>query len=124
MWLEISQKYSGIKRTMIREYLDLCESCLHHEPLKRTDIVRNIRSKRPWERIQIDLVDLRKFSTENNGYSWILNVIDVFSKFLFSFKLNSKNSKEVSECMKNLLKMKGLLKLCNLTTEKNLLTQQ
>ena len=73
-WKEICKKYFGIKREFVRNYLEKCTICKNYNPLKKTDLFRNIRSKAPWERIQIDLVDIRKYSDLNDGYSWILNV--------------------------------------------------
>lgn len=95
MWYAITREYSGIKREVLKEYLANCEECQHYQALKTTDVVKNIRASRSFERLQIDLVDLRKFSSLNDGFNWMLNVIDVFSKYLFSFKLKDKSAIEV-----------------------------
>jgi hypothetical protein len=43
----------------------------------------------------MDLIDLRIYKDENAGYSSILNIVDVFSKFCISNKLKSQYKEEV-----------------------------
>lgn len=100
MWKHIYDKYVGIKRKIVREYVGNCVTCASYIPLKRNDHIKNVRSKSVWERIQIDLIDLRKFSEVNDGYSWLLTIIDTFSKYLITFNLKSKSSEEVFEIFK------------------------
>ncbi|XP_029653924.1 uncharacterized protein LOC115227152 [Octopus sinensis] len=63
-----------------------------------------IISKNPRDRYLADLVDLRRYSERNSGYSWvfissiksqILVVIDSFSKFAMVEVATSKNSEEI-----------------------------
>jgi hypothetical protein len=95
MMFEISRRYSGIKKATVASFLEKCESCTRFQPLKTSDLIQNVRGTKPWERLQIDLVDLRKYSDVNQGFSWILNVLDTFSKYLHSYRLKSKESGEV-----------------------------
>ena len=96
MWHELKAKYCGISRKRVESFVKNCWACCVHQPLKEKDIVRNITATHSWERIQIDLIDLRSFSDINSGYSWILHIIDVYSKFSFVFPLKSKSSEEVN----------------------------
>jgi hypothetical protein len=95
----VQAKYAGIKRVEVREIVSKCMTCILHQPLKSSDPIRNITASQPWERIQIDLMDFRKFSDDNMGFSWILNVLDVYSKFLFSVPLKHKNMEEVRKSL-------------------------
>jgi hypothetical protein len=95
MMQELSKSYVGITKKDVATYLESCESCLRFQPLKTSDLITNIRASKPWERIQIDLVDLRKYSEGNQGFGWILNVLDVFSKYLHSYRLKRKEAVEV-----------------------------
>ncbi len=65
---EIHKNFIGIKTKVIMDYVSRCDSCSHHLPLKSCDPIKNITAKAPWERIQIDMVDLRKYSELNNGF--------------------------------------------------------
>lgn len=51
-----------------------------------------------------DLVLMNKYFKENDGYKYMLNVIDSFSKFVWSKPLKNKNGKEVSEEFENIIK--------------------
>ena len=53
---------------------------------------------------QIDLADLRSYSSENSGYKYILVVIDCFSKFLWTKSLKTKGAEEVVQAMEFIFK--------------------
>jgi hypothetical protein len=42
-----------------------------------------------------DLVDMQEWSKENDGYKYMLNVVDVFSRYAWSIPLKTKNATEV-----------------------------
>ena len=43
------------------------------------------------------LLDMKKYSKENNGYSYLLNVIDTFSKFGWGLPIKKKDDVTVSK---------------------------
>jgi hypothetical protein len=53
---------------------------------------------------QADLVEIIPFSSENNGFKYILVVINCFSKFVWAFPLKTKSGYEVVENMENVFK--------------------
>lgn len=57
-----------------------------------------------WE---ADLVEMRSFKTDNNGFSYILVVIDVLSKYVWVEPLKNKSAPEVLEGFKKILKRSG-----------------
>lgn len=69
-------------------------------------IVKNIN-----EQFQADLVDMQKFANTNQGYKYILTVIDLFSKFSFAVPLKSKSSKEVLEAFKQIFQKRKPFKI-------------
>lgn len=65
---------------------------------------KDIRSKFPRNRIILtrmnetfftDLVDMQQFSSENNGYRYIITIIDGFSKYAWALPLQNKTGAEV-----------------------------
>lgn len=50
-----------------------------------------------------DLMDMVKFKSENDGYSYILVVIDVFSKYLWLRPLKNKKGTSVSKALQDIL---------------------
>src|SRR5437764_3375315 len=57
--------------------------------------------------LQMDLVDMSKFEAENNGYRWILTIIDVFSKYLWEIPLFTKDQTSVSNALLQLFAIIG-----------------
>lgn len=51
-----------------------------------------------------DLVIMRKYAPENNGYKYILNVIDTFSKYAWAEPLFTKNGKDVARAFSVIIK--------------------
>lgn len=51
---------------------------------------------------QADLVEMIPYARENNGFKYILVVIDTFSKFAWLIALKNKSGKEVTDAMRSL----------------------
>ena len=45
----------------------------------------------------IDLIDMKNYPEENNGYNWILTCIDSFSRFAYAAPLKKKEGKQVNK---------------------------
>ena len=63
------------------------------------------------EQLQADLIDMQKFKRENNGCSFILTVIDVFSKFSWTYGIKSKTGTNVAAALKKVLAGKNFRSL-------------
>ena len=97
MWWALKKLYYGIPRRMVEDFVKNCEACSIHENFKTKDKVKNITANAIFERIQIDLIDVRQYEAENDGFNWLLHVIDVYSKFTFVFPMKTKTGKEVKK---------------------------
>ena len=100
------QKMSGISMEIINKALRDVESYTRFvKPKKRKEFSKFITFK-PEEIWMSDLMDCSSFFTEfeeypfdeNDGYRYVLIIIDVFSKYLWAFPLRRKEAKEVSQC--------------------------
>ena len=62
------------------------------------DGLRSVVANRPWEAIQVDLVDFTSFRSKHKSvtYSYVLAILDVFSRFLMLRPLVKKESKEIA----------------------------
>lgn len=76
------------------------------------EIHRSARKRFPRRRVQIrgvhdtwqaDLVDLRSLAKSNKGYNYILFVINVFTKFVWTRPLKTKSGLEVTKAMAEVL---------------------
>ena len=51
-----------------------------------------------------DLVEMQEWSKQNNGYRYMLNIIDVFSKYAWSVPLKDKRGESVTIAFKSIVK--------------------
>ena len=54
-----------------------------------------------------DLVDMQEWSTDNKGYKYMLNVIDIFSKYAWCVPLKDKTGLTVLNALKSIVKSSG-----------------
>lgn len=76
-------------------------------PTKYTKTIRSTLLDRPRQQLGVDLVDLTKWADGNN--KWLLNVIDLFTKKLWSRAMPDKNANTVLKYMKEIIKDVGEL---------------
>lgn len=94
-------KELGIKREEIVSALQDQELYqLTRQPKQRH---QNIIIENPGEQWAGDLVDMTNYKRWNKGYGWILNVIDMYSRYVFSEPLINKGNKTVEEGMRKIL---------------------
>ena len=99
--------YVGFRREKIDSYVKGCIICQRNQPLKRDQAIRPIVASHRWERIIVDFIDLRKYATRNDGYGWILNVVDSYSKFIFAIATKNKSAIEVVKFLRSLIRNEG-----------------
>jgi hypothetical protein len=108
VYTKIKSQFIGITRKDVSDVLKKFEI----KQLKRNVVQRELKpilSTKPMEIWQIDLVDFTKlgYTKQNNGYCFILNCIDHFSKFLWSFPLKNKSAEVVSDVLQRLILVEG-----------------
>lgn len=90
----IQQKYYGISRLEVAFILKLCKNCALNRPAATKAPLVPIVSGRAWERVQIDLIDMRH---EPSGqFKWILHIKDHFSKYTQLYPLKSKHAEPIA----------------------------
>jgi hypothetical protein len=68
-----------------------------HKPARIHFLKRSIITKGIDDLWVADLIDMKKYSEENNGYSYMLNVIDTFSKFAWVLPIKKKDGATMSK---------------------------
>ncbi|KAI5151606.1 hypothetical protein ENBRE01_2824 [Enteropsectra breve] len=63
------------------------------------------------ERLIDDAVDMRANSEHNDGVSWILSIVDAYSKFAWSYRLRCKSAAAVADVFKSLFYSEGVPKI-------------
>lgn len=104
----IHSKYYGISTDVIRKFVAGCSSCSKYNNLSTLNETHiNIISHK-YERYIMDCVDLRKYAIVNDGYGWVLNVIDTYTKYLFSYKMYEKSAESVKMCLEHIYSNFGM----------------
>ena len=68
-----------------------------HKPIIKKFPLRRVMVNGLNEIWSADLIDMREFSNENRDYNYLLNVIDIFSKYAWSIPLRTKTALEVTK---------------------------
>ena len=95
-------KASGYSRAKVKSWLKAQPTyTLHRQARKRYStrkyIVHDID-----EQWQADLADVSLIARENNGYHFILTVIDIFSRYAWARPLKTKSGKEVAKAFEDI----------------------
>lgn len=93
----INRKYYGIETRIVRNYIRSCAACSNFNSLATVQPIQFTEIISKYDRFMMDCVDLRRYSDMNDGYCWILNVIDTFTKYIWSFKMLNKTAESVKQ---------------------------
>ena len=87
----------------VEKLLHAEETYTKHKPIKLKFPTRKVFAPEIDFLWQADLVEMPKsFAVENNGFNYILTVIDVFSKYAFAREINRKNGDYVKAAFENI----------------------
>ena len=102
--------YEGITKHLMDYILD-CPKCkIKKTGQKVTAPMKLLIEEGPHYRLEMDLWYLSEDIAEATGYNFILDIIDVFSKWLFSFPLIHRNSQEILIALRKYLLSFGICK--------------
>lgn len=103
---KVVQRYIGISRADVEKFVQNDEVHQIHRPIaNRFKVVRPLHiPEGPGIRWQMDLIDLGAEKQHDNlGYRYVLLVIDIFSKMLWTRKLKSKEGDKVAGAFEDIL---------------------
>ena len=95
----VKSTHADTKFKSIENELKKVDSYTLHKPVVKPQKYRRIYTKGIKYLFQIDLVDMTKFEKKNNGYRWIITIIDTFSKKAWAFKMKRKAAKSIMAVM-------------------------
>ncbi len=100
---ELKRKNIDTKKLNIKKFFQSNESASIHRQIRK----KFLRNKTIVPRInhtwQADLIDLSTLKEFNDGFKWLLSVIDVFSKQAYVIPLKDKTAKAVVDGFKQIL---------------------
>ena len=100
---EVRKIYPLVKFRDVEKFLMSNDSYTLHKPVRAPRLYRRTFTKFIGYLYQIDLVDMSKFSQENDGFKWIITCIDTFSKKAWVFKTKNKTGLAITRAMKGML---------------------
>ena len=68
----------------------------------------HIVSYNPFNRLQLDIFVLKKYEGSNNGYGYILCIIDIFSRKVWCYPMKSKSLSDTTPAIKKFFSTSGL----------------
>ena len=100
-----SAKAAGIKnisRDKVKKFLTDQQSYSLHKPARRNFTRNPTYAKGIDQQWQADLADMQGLKKENDGYNYLLTVIDIFSKKAWVIPIKNKSAKELFSAFKQL----------------------
>jgi hypothetical protein len=104
-WAAIELKYYGIQKQDVNWIVAHCRNCILNRPSASKAPLQPITSNNVFERVQIDLIDMRHEPSER--YQWILHVKDHFSKYSMLYALHSKHAEGIADALGEFIKAFG-----------------
>ena len=90
---------------------------LHRRKINKFQ-TRAVIVRGPNIQFQSDIIDLKKYAASNDGFRYILNTIDTFSKFAYATPMRTKTSTETAEAFERILNKKNTPKLLQVDRDK------
>jgi hypothetical protein len=108
---EAKKKSPNIKIKDVSNWLKGQNTYTLHRQRKKYFKRNKIIAENINEQFQADLVDMQAFQAENNGYKYILTVIDIFSKFAFAIPCKNKTASSIIAGFKKVFKKRKPFKI-------------
>lgn len=105
LWAVVKAMDPSLKRKDVLEFVAKQKTAQIHKPVtQKKGYYMPIVSQDRYKDFQMDLLDFQKFSAKNNGYSWLLVLIDIFSRKAFVYPLKNKTAGVVAESLAEFFK--------------------
>lgn len=94
---EVCKSAWGITEADVHDFVSSCTDCQRMQ--KKPPALRRIHPIEVdgiWEHVEMDLIDLRSHEDANDGYKYILSMVDHFSRFALAIPLKSKDASTVA----------------------------
>ena len=90
-------KASGLSKRIVERWLRSQPTYTLHKRRKKRFPMSRYYVRKPNLQFQADLVDYRKFASHNQGYKYMLMIMDLFTRQAWAFPLKTKSGREVAD---------------------------
>ncbi|XP_053392159.1 SCAN domain-containing protein 3-like [Mercenaria mercenaria] len=114
LYNKMKLKYTGFTLRKVIEILSKSKSYHRQYPrFTNKPIPKTVTADRPGHRWQIDLIDMSEDAVMFNGhtYKYILQIIDVYSRYILPQPLKSKKSTEIAAVLEKTIMQNGAPKI-------------
>ena len=94
---------SGVSLQRTRLWLSRQMTYTLHKGARRRYVTRPYRTNKIDGQWQIDLVEMIEFQNVNDGYRYLLTVIDLFSRYAWARPLKTKSAADVTLAFRSIL---------------------
>ena len=100
---------TGVSLETAKNFLESQESYQRFKPIHYSSVPNyRISSVAPEWYLQADLADISQWSRLNDGYKYVLTIVDVFSKKAWGVPLKAKDAKSVADAMKSVIEKENM----------------
>ena len=102
--VESLAKQTKCTRSKAVKWLEMQPTYTLHKPTRKKYPRNKVLVSHIDEQWAIDLADMQSLAKYNDGYKYLLNCIDVFSKYAWSVPIKNKTGKAIVEAFQKILK--------------------
>lgn len=104
LWKTYENQYGAIAFKVVKDFVMRQKTSQIHLNRSPAYHYRHIVSSEPYFNLQMDLMDVSNENPQiNRGIHWMLNIIDVYSRYVWVFPLPNKTKEIVYEAMSSFL---------------------
>ena len=103
LWRSAKKQSPGISRKTVEQWLSGQDAYTLHRGINEKFKRRRTVVGGPEQQLQADLVDIRNHSSHNDGHTFILTAVDVFSRKAWAIPLKNKTGERVAEALERIL---------------------
>ena len=103
LYKKAKEEKINVSRKIVREWLKTQETYSRFKRIVRKHKFRKTFIKDLGDQLQMDLVDMKKYSKENKGYYWILTGIEILSRFAFVIPVYRKDKTSMTKAVERML---------------------
>ena len=100
LYVEAKKINSKIKLRDVTDWLETQKSYTLHRRIKTKFRRRKVLTRGVQYQYQADLVDYSKLKRDNSGYTFVLSIIDCFSRLAFAIPIKRKTGEEVAAALR------------------------
>lgn len=98
LYTKMRRDYIGFTRNQVIQEIGKLKEYQVHKPIKTLSVKKSILVSGPLVQWQIDITSLEPY----NGYQYIIVVIDVFSKYIYTKATKTKDARKVVEFLRSI----------------------